>query len=401
MPRRNYKQEIIDLIKKHNVRVQTPLENIKINTDIVKFKCIVNKCSYVSQNTVRLITKNGFYCKFCNKKYRREILELIHINNVQIETDLDLIKRMDDKITFICNKQHCSNKCIKGVRNIVKYGGFYCPKCTKINARQKEMKTLQQNYGVNSSSQINGRNYIKEILVKIKQFNVNVFTKLEEYKTSGDTYIEFKCLNCNKNHKKRIDTLLNRDGGFYCLECTNTNLLIKREKTCLDIYGKEHYFQTEECKNKTEATCLEKYGKEHYSQTEEWKNKTEATCLEKYGKEHYSQTEEWKKRVKATCLKKYGKEYISQVPEFFAKVIKNSFKLKNYTFKDSISVKVQGYEPFALEILEGMDFTSDDIVTGIEKIPNFEYKNNVDDRISTYFPDIYIKKIKQINRSKK
>jgi len=33
---RNYKQEIIDLIKKHNVRVQTPLENIKINTDIKK-----------------------------------------------------------------------------------------------------------------------------------------------------------------------------------------------------------------------------------------------------------------------------------------------------------------------------------------------------------------------------
>jgi len=327
MPRRNYKQEIINLIRKDNVKVHTPLENIKINTDIIKFNCIVHKCSYVSQNTVRLITKNGFYCKFCAKKYRREILEIIYNNNVQVDTDLDLIKRMDDKITFICNNKDCSNKCIKGVRNIVKNGGFYCSKCTKINARQKEMKTLQKKYGVNSSSQINGRNYIKEILIKIKQFNVNLLTKLEEYKTSGDTYIEFKCLNCNQNHKKRIDTLLNRDAGFYCLECTNTNLLIK---------------------------------------------------------------------TKTTCLKKYGKEYIMQVPEIFNKMVKNSFKLKNYTFKNDISVKVQGYEPFALEILEDMDFTSKDIITGATNVPNFEYKNNVDDRKSTYFPDIYIKKINKL-----
>jgi len=85
-----------------------------------------------------------------------------------------------------------------------------------------------------------------------------------------------------------------------------------------------------------------------------------------------------------------------QVPEIFNKMVKNSFKLKNYTFKNDISVKVQGYEPFALEILEDMDFTSKDIITGATNVPNFEYKNNVDDRKSTYFPDIYIKKINKL-----
>ena len=54
-----------------------------------------------------------------------------------------------------------------------------------------------------------------------------------------------------------------------------------RNKTNLEKYGVEHYFQSNDCKEKIKQTNLEKYGVESYFQTEECKLCSKQTCLEK------------------------------------------------------------------------------------------------------------------------
>lgn len=79
-----------------------------------------------------------------------------------------------------------------------------------------------------------------------------------------------------------------------------------RNKTNLEKYGVEHYFQSNDCKEKIKQTNLEKYGVESYFQTEECKLRSKQTCLEKYGTEYAIQNENVKNKIKETNLKKYG-----------------------------------------------------------------------------------------------
>ena len=44
-------------------------------------------------------------------------------------------------------------------------------------------------------------------------------------------------------------------------------------------------------------TCQERYGVNHYFQTDDFKEKVKQTCLEKYGVENYTQTDEYKKKI--------------------------------------------------------------------------------------------------------
>ncbi len=81
-------------------------------------------------------------------------------------------------------------------------------------------------------------------------------------------------------------------------------------------YGVDHYFQTEEFKEKNKNNNLEKYGKEWYMQTDEYKEKVKITNKEKYGKEWYMQTDEFREKSKATNLVKYGKEWYTQTEQY-------------------------------------------------------------------------------------
>ncbi len=56
--------------------------------------------------------------------------------------------------------------------------------------------------------------------------------------------------------------------------------------------------------------------------------------------------------------------------------------------------KVQGYEPYALDMLIN-DYLEDDIITSRKNIPRIEYKME-DNKSHYYFPDIWIKSINKL-----
>jgi len=80
----------------------------------------------------------------------------------------------------------------------------------------------------------------------------------------------------------------------------------KTKKTCLDRYGVENVFQSEEIKTKIKTTTKEKYGVGHHMQNKHILEKTKKTVVEKYGVDNVMKIEEVRKTAENTNWSKYG-----------------------------------------------------------------------------------------------
>jgi len=77
-----------------------------------------------------------------------------------------------------------------------------------------------------------------------------------------------------------------------------------------------------------------------------------------------------------------------QNAEHAEKISKNSYLIKNYILKSGKEIKVQGYEPFALDELI-QTFAEDDIITGCSNVPTIAYVD-IKNKHRKHFPDIFI-----------
>ena len=144
----------------------------------------------------------------------------------------------------------------------------------------------------------------------------------------------------------------------------------KYKNTCLERYGVENSAQTQEVKEKIKQTFIENYGG-HPMLDPEIKEKVKNTCFEKYGG-YPAETQEVKEKIKETFLQNYGcyptqspiiQEKIkqtniekygchpSQTSEVMEKITHKSKSYKKYKMPSGIERNVQGYEPYALDIL--------------------------------------------------
>jgi hypothetical protein len=95
----------------------------------------------------------------------------------------------------------------------------------------------------------------------------------------------------------------------------------------------------------------------------------------------------------STNLKKYGCVNPMQNLEIFNKSNKNAKKLKIYKYNNGKEIKVQGYEPLALSLLENKyKINSDDIITQFDNEIYYTFIK----KYHKYFPDIYIKSLNKI-----
>jgi hypothetical protein len=220
--------------------------------------------------------------------------------------------------------------------------------------------------------------------------------------------IKFSC-RCGNEYEKNTYVVLKKTGAI-CKACTNNLQKLKTKETFIKKYGVEHVFQNKNIKEKIKQIMLKKYGVEHPLQNEEFKNKAKQTTIDKFGTEYASQLSQFKEKVKQTCLKKYGVENAAQnsiIKEKMKKTNlerygvenaaqsqeiqeitqKNAKKYKEYKMPSGNTVKVQGYEPFALDELI-KTYKEDDIKTERKEVPRITYTVNNKQRY--YFPDIYI-----------
>lgn len=206
-------------------------------------------------------------------------------------------------------------------------------------------------------------------------------TNLEKYGTENPMQNE-------KIKEKTKNTNLKNYGVEYTLQVKEF-----REKgkiTSLEKYGTEIPSQSQQVKDKAKNTCVEKYGVEYVPQVLEFQEKAKNTFVKKYGIEKPLQNLEFQEKARNTCVEKYGVENPMQNPIIAERNIKNSYKSKNYNFPSGNIVKVQGYEPHALDIILKMDIPEEDILTSRSKVPNINYV--FDNKKHIYYPDIYLPK---------
>ena len=186
----------------------------------------------------------------------------------------------------------------------------------------------------------------------------------------------------------------------YCRTCNSHEC----SNSAAGKYGKDGIYKKYGIKNQweipgyregIEKTNMEKYGSKYYTSTNQFKEK----CTEKYNLDwdgkHPTSHQSTKDKKYKTNTEKYGFKCALQNPMIYDKHLKSCYSTKEYTMPSGKIISVQGYEPWAIDkILENNDESENNIITDKQEIikilGDFQY-NNINNTISYYFPDIYLK----------
>ncbi|HRW21787.1 MAG TPA: hypothetical protein P5509_07440 [Bacteroidales bacterium] len=229
----------------------------------------------------------------------------------------------------------------------------------------------------------------------------------------------------NKYITVDVDKLLHVRGAIVTMQCDYCGNIVEDElykhgdkfacsKECQTKKMRETYvknndfnspFELKEVQEKSKQTLYKNYGVSNPGQSKIIQERSKETQRAHYNGKLYMQTDEARKRSSDICkseefkrqkidtfMKKYGASSYLQSDEYLKKSYKRSYKYKQYVFPSGREIKVQGYEPYALDKLLKIYNENDiiagtkDILNNIGKIPYlFEGKEK------NYIPDIFIK----------
>ena len=248
----------------------------------------------------------------------------------------------ETRITFICGSENCNKTGDKTMRMMDKNGGF-CADCMK-KFRQENFENTNTVYYLRGTN-IPKIRFNKTLLDEIcKRDKCKVDLTPQQYKKlNRNTRITFICgsENCNEKGDKVLREM--HRGGAFC------------------------------------SACMTKISREKFVNTN--------NII--FGADYPAQTVQVIQKMKDTNMIRYGHEFSLQNAEVAEKANKNAYKSKPFTFPCGNIIQVQGYEPFALELLvqQGKKFV--DITTDRREVPDIRYKTE-DNKKHRYFCDILL-----------
>jgi len=275
----------------------------------------------------------------------------------------------------MANGEKCNNKDCKIIVTEVRKNGQYkkycSSSCRRLGVAEKCKSTSLERYGVSNPS-------------KSKIIKDRIKDSFEEKYGEGIT----NAMHIQSFKDKIVETNVDRYGTAkpQLLEQFRT----KTKETNLEKYGVETPQRLKELKDKSKETCNAKYGGAGPQCDSEVRKKSTATCLEKYNVSNPSKLEEIWIKIRETSLRKYGTESPNQDPDIHRKQDGARFRNKKYLFEDGKCIFLQGYEPWAIDILVGLGYKSNELETETKFMPKINY--NEGDKIRRYFPDVYISK---------
>jgi hypothetical protein len=268
------------------------------------------------------------------------------------------------RIKFICN---CGIQNEKVFIKIADKGGAFCEECTKINTRIKIEKKNMEKYGTKTPLQN------KDILKKLQD------TNMKKYGAKNPLQNKDVSLRMKETNIKKYGTTCSLRGK---------ETIKKTLETTLKKFGTTHTSKSKEVMKKVEETNRKKYGGKAPASSKEVQKKMKETSLKRHGSEFYTQTEEYKQKSEETNLKRYGTKHSSQNLEVMEKTQKSSKRYKDYILPSGKIIRVQGYEPWALDELVKI-YKEEDILTVRSDVPQIKYE--IEEKEKMYFPDIFIK----------
>ena len=147
--------------------------------------------------------------------------------------------------------------------------------------------------------------------------------------------------------------------------------------------------ETEIFRDKSEAFFKENYNCSNANQVLEFKEKRKNTIIDRYNTLNFMNVPEIYEKMSKTSLERYNTIYPIQNAEIADKALKNSFKSKEIVLPSGIIVKLQGFEPFALNDLL-LQYKESDIICGdVKKMPEIWWKDS-NDSYHRYYCDFYI-----------
>lgn len=176
-------------------------------------------------------------------------------------------------------------------------------------------------------------------------------------------------------------------------------LFEKQKQNNLEKYGVEHYYQTEEFKEKAKKTKEQKYNDPYFNNMEKYRK----TCLEKHGIEFYCQTEDFKEKALITKKERY--------PEGIINFAGNTSKGEKELLEFLNGLGITTFKPNRLNNFE-IDCYSEELKFGVEycglyfhsekyKDNNYHFKKmkeceNIGIRLITVFEDEWYRRNNQV-----
>lgn len=292
-------------------------------------------------------------------------------------------------IHYVCGEIDCDAQHNKTFQNVVLAGAF-CRQCCMKKRLNKIKRTCLRKYGVANPFQSDSiKDKIKNTC--LKKYGVEHVGQSKEVieKASQTNMLRYGARNVFQSEtiKKRIkSSLLKRYGVTNPQKSKVINE--KTKQTCLSKYNAENPMQNEEVRNKGKKTNLVRYGVENTFQSDVIKDKIRRKVFETHGVEHNAQRPDVLQAKEQTCMQRYGCRNHMQNPEVFERYMQKAYKTKEYMFTDGTKVEVQGYEPWALQLLEFAGYCSNDIVVQKQQVPSIWY--DINGKKKRYYCDLYI-----------
>ncbi len=343
-------------------------------------------------------------------EYTRILDKIVNDNNATLKGVYAKLTK-NTHIQFICK---CGNEYKKKLVQIINVSGAYCKKCTMNNRLEKTKQTNLQKYGVENPFQLEEfKNKSKEAMMekygvtaplqsdkikeKIKQ------TNLQKYGVENPSQL-------SEIKQKKMDTSIKNFGTSYPIQSSEFREKVKLSN--IIKYGVDNPSKNQEIKQKIKETFEEKYGghpmydiqikekmrdmfKEKYGghpmNNDTIKEKVNKIFQEKYGG-HPLQNIEVREKINETFEEKYG-GHPMQNQEVMQNLQEKLKKYKKYTLPSGDICNVQGYEPYALNILF-KTYKEEHIKINRKDVPRIKY--DYDGKTKYYFPDIFIETEKRI-----
>jgi hypothetical protein len=295
------------------------------------------------------------------------------------------------KLHYVCGRKDCSNRFSKTFRNVVATGA-YCRECRTKQTIQKTKITCTNKFGVANVFQSQTiKDKIKTTCLQkygVEHIGQSSVIKEKAKKTNMNKYGTDNVFASDLIKRSIKNTMLRKYGVDNPQR--NKTIQMRTQETCIKKFGVSNPMKNQNVKDKGKRTNLQRYGVENTFQSEQVKSAIKQQNLMIYGVEHNAQRWEVIQSIKTTCMRKYGCENHMQNPDVFEKCMRAAYKTKKYAFEDGVEVDVQGYEPWALRLLEYAGYTSTDFTIDKKQLPCIWYDANNKKR--RYYCDFYIPK---------
>jgi len=327
------------------------------------------------------------------------------------------------------------------IKNELQYLVYIQPikKNTKIIV--KKYKDIIANYCYDGMKKLPYNEKLYIYLNQIKEIQICQYCKVNRvlYINQTKGYALFCSRTCSSNGSlyKRQQTCLDKYGASNPMKSDEiknkftrminekyknvdykTKIVNKRKETHVLKYGVENPLQRDLIKEKIKSTNLKKYGTTNPAQSQVIKDKMKATNFLRYGCynamqnkdifekamhtyllrtgiSHPSKQPNYRKNCSQTYFNRTGYHHNMQNPESFHKQQESAFKYKEYQLPSGKIVKVQGYEPFALNILlNEQNYKEDELIISTIEQPQIKYF--FENEQHKHYLDIFIPKENRI-----